>query len=50
MNINFQDLPSPVKLIAAMDKHPVGARLFLVAMLMCLVAAVIFAFIWVHLR
>jgi hypothetical protein len=50
MNINFQDLPSPVKLITVMDKHPEGAKLFLVAMLMCLVAAVVLAWMWMYPR
>lgn len=31
MNININDVPSPSKLIATMDKHPVGAVLFVIA-------------------
>lgn len=50
MNINFQDLPSPVKLITVMDKHPVGASLFLVALMICSLAAVVCVLIWMHLR
>ncbi len=40
MNIDFNDLPSPSKLITTMDKHPVGAALFVVALLILSVALV----------
>jgi hypothetical protein len=50
VNIKFDQIPSPSKLIMTMDKHPVGASLFLVALLICLLAAVACALIWMHLR
>jgi hypothetical protein len=50
VNIKFDQIPSPSKLIMTMDKHPVGASLFLVALLICLLAAVVCALIWMHLR
>ncbi|WP_188707886.1 hypothetical protein [Polaromonas eurypsychrophila] len=46
MNIEIQNLPSPSKLIATMDRHPLGACLFVVALLICTVALVGLAWIW----
>jgi hypothetical protein len=46
MNIEITDIPSPSKLIAAMDKHPVGAALFVVALLILSGAVVAFALIF----
>jgi hypothetical protein len=40
MNINFEDIPSPSTLITTMDKHPVGAALFVVVLLILSVALV----------
>jgi len=41
MNIDFNDLPSPSKLITTMDKHPVGAVLFVLALFFVVVGIVV---------
>ncbi|MFN3569398.1 MAG: hypothetical protein ACK4VX_03940 [Polaromonas sp.] len=46
MNIQFQDTPSPSKLITTMDEHPLGACLFVVSLLICAAALVGLAWIW----
>jgi hypothetical protein len=46
MNIQFTNLPSPTKLIATMDKHPLGACLFVVALLTISLVAVVFVGLW----
>ncbi len=40
MNIRLTELPSPTKLIVAMDKHRYGATLFVVALTIISAAAV----------
>jgi hypothetical protein len=50
MNIELQNLPGPSKLIATMDKHPVGACLFVVALLICSLAAVGLSWLWFYPR
>lgn len=37
MNIDIKDIPSPSKLITTMDEHPVGAVLFVVALMILFV-------------
>ena len=46
MNINLTELPSPTKLIVAMDKHRFGAAMFVVAALIFSLAAV--ASLWIY--
>ncbi|UUZ63954.1 hypothetical protein LP417_00790 [Polaromonas sp. P1-6] len=46
MNIEFNNLPSPTKLITTMDKHPLGACLFVVALLTISLVAVVFVGLW----
>lgn len=46
MNIEITDVPSPSKLIATMDKHPVGAAMFVVASLILTVALVVCAWLY----
>jgi hypothetical protein len=50
MNIDLQNLPSPSKLITTMDKHPVGACLFLLALSILSLAAALFGGLWFLLR
>lgn len=50
MNIKFDHLPSPSKLITTMDKHPVGASLFVAALSILSLVAVVFAGLWILLR
>ena len=40
MNIKLSELPSPTRLIVAMDRHRFGAAMFVVAALIFLLAAV----------
>ena len=40
MNIDLTELPSPTKLIVAMDKHRFGAAMFVVALTILSVAVV----------
>ena len=40
MNIRLTELPSPTKLIVAMDKHRFGAAMFVVALTILSMAAV----------
>jgi hypothetical protein len=40
MNIEITDVPSPSKLITTMDRHPVGAALFVVLSLILAMALV----------
>lgn len=47
MNIDIRDIPSPSKLIATMDEHPVGALIFVVTLLILLVGVA--GCLWVHL-
>lgn len=47
MNIDIKDIPSPSKLIATMDEHPVGAVLFVVCMLILFVGVA--GCIWLYL-
>lgn len=46
MNIEITDVPSPSKLITTMDKHPVGATLFVMALLILSVALVVCAWLY----
>jgi len=48
MNIRLTELPSPTKLIVAMDKHRFGAAMFVMASLILSVALVALA--WVYFR
>ncbi len=48
MQIDFIDLPSPSKLITTMDKHRFGASLFVIALLILCVAAVVA--VWLYRR
>ncbi len=41
MNINLTELPSPTKLIVAMDKHRFGAAMFVMALTILSVAVVV---------
>lgn len=43
MNIDFNDLPSPSKLITTMDKHRVGAAFFIVALFLVVLGIVVIA-------
>jgi len=47
MNIDIRDIPSPSKLIATMDEHPVGALIFVVTLLILL--AGVAGCLWVYL-
>ena len=46
MNIKLSELPSPTRLIVAMDRHRFGAAMFVVAALIFLLAAV--ASLWIY--
>jgi hypothetical protein len=46
MNIDIKDIPSPSKLIATMDEHPVGAAFFVVTLLILLVGVA--GCLWVY--
>jgi hypothetical protein len=50
MNIKFDQIPSPSKLITTMDKHPVGACLFVVALSIVLLAVVVLSVLWKFLQ
>lgn len=50
MNIKFDQIPSPSRLIITMDKHPVGASLFIAGFSILLVVLVVFSMLWVMYR
>jgi hypothetical protein len=50
MNIDFNDIPSPSKLITTMDKHPVGAMLFVAWSLILSVALVAVLWLYFHFK
>ncbi len=47
MNIKFEDVPSPTKLIETMDKHPVGAANFVAIAALVVVSLLILALVLV---
>ena len=48
MNIEIQNIPSPSKLIATMDKHRFGAAMFVIALLIWSLALVGVAWVWLY--
>lgn len=50
MNIKFDQIPSPSRLIMTMDKHPVGASLFIAGFSILLVVLVVFSMLWLMYR
>lgn len=50
MNVNFQNLPSPSKLIMTMDKHPIGACLFVMTLFIGIAGLLGFTWLWFSLH
>jgi hypothetical protein len=48
MNIDIQNIPSPSKLIMTMDKHPVGASLFIAGFSILLVVLLVCLMLWLN--
>lgn len=46
MNIKFDEVPSPSRLIVTMDKHPVGAALFIAGLSNLLVGLAVLALMY----
>lgn len=48
MNIRLTELPNLTNLIASMDKHPLGAAMFVVALLIVSATAVVSLWIYLY--